>query len=273
MDRLREFTRPTGEEELMNVDYPTPRLRVGIKEAAALAVLLLLALFSWLGIRGMNPEPHTPTPAAIGSQLESPAADDALASSLSEDLGEQGMPTTGPADMTGSPAPQQEADVVVSVVGEVLHPGLVTLAPGARVADALAIAVPREEAQLQSLNLAQKLNDGEQVHVSTHLPEAPGPGIAGASSPPGASSNGAVSGVIGTGHDNDLPDKEAAGKVSLNTADAAELMTLSGVGEKTAAAILAHRETIGGFHTIEQLQEVKGIGPAKFEAIREQITL
>ena len=63
------------------------------------------------------------------------------------------------------------------------------------------------------------------------------------------------------------------GAVSLNSADAAELTTLQGVGEVTAAAIVEHRESIGGFTSIDQLTEVRGIGPAKLEALRDQVTL
>ena len=61
--------------------------------------------------------------------------------------------------------------------------------------------------------------------------------------------------------------------VSLNSATAAELTTLPGVGEATAAAIVAHREANGPFTTVEQLMDVRGIGPAKFEAMREQVGL
>lgn len=254
IDRLREFTRPTGEEDLMDVDYPTPRVRVGLREAAVVAGILLLLFFGWLGwsgIRAPGSGPETPTPAAMGVPLDQVTV--GTPETVPTGTEEQ---EAVPAGMTGTLAPAPE-EVVVSVVGEVLHPGLVTLAPGARVADALALAVPRDAAELQSLNLAQKLKDGEQVHVSDQAPEVPASGIE------GVTSEGSLTG--GTGSD-------ATGKISLNAADTAELMTLSGVGEKTAAAIIAHREAIGGFQSIEQLQEVKGIGPAKFAALRDQIS-
>lgn len=63
------------------------------------------------------------------------------------------------------------------------------------------------------------------------------------------------------------------GGVSLNSASAVELTALPGVGPATAAAIVAHREATGGFRNIEQLLDVKGIGPAKFESLRDAVTL
>ena len=63
------------------------------------------------------------------------------------------------------------------------------------------------------------------------------------------------------------------GGVSINSATAQELTQLDGVGEKTAEAIVAYREQHGGFQSIDDLQEIKGIGPAKFEALKGQVTL
>ena len=59
----------------------------------------------------------------------------------------------------------------------------------------------------------------------------------------------------------------------MNTASAQDLTELPGVGEATAAAIVAHRESIGSFTSVEQLLDVKGIGPAKFEAIKDLVSL
>ena len=55
--------------------------------------------------------------------------------------------------------------------------------------------------------------------------------------------------------------------------DRADLIALSGVGEKTAAAIIAHRDSIGGYTSVEQLKDVKGIGPAKYAELEKQVTL
>lgn len=136
--------------------------------------------------------------------------------------------------------------VVVAVVGEVANPGLMTLNEGSRIADALQIAQPLPHADLLAHNQAQLLVDGQQIVVQA----------VGAAPPAAAAS-----------------DSGGAGVVSLNSATAAELTTLPGVGEATAAAIVAHREANGPFTTVEQLMDVRGIGPAKFEAMRAQVGL
>lgn len=136
--------------------------------------------------------------------------------------------------------------VVVAVVGEVANPGLMTLNEGSRIADALQIAQPLPHADLLAHNQAQLLVDGQQIVVQA----------VGAAPPAAAAS-----------------DSGGAGVVSLNSATAAELTALPGVGEATAAAIVAHREANGPFTTVEQLMDVRGIGPAKFEAMRAQVGL
>lgn len=206
-ERIKELTRPTGEEDLLAVRYPEPRVRIPVKQAAAAAGVVLLAVGGWAATR------------------------------------------TGPSETDG-PSWEQVADptevagsVVVSVVGEVENSGLITLNNGARVADALQVARPLPGADLVSINHAQLLVDGQQIHVQAAgaAPAAPGGG--------------------------------APGVVSINTADVAELTTLSGIGEATAAAIVAHREANGPFATVDQLTDVKGIGPAKLEALRDQVGL
>ena len=117
---------------------------------------------------------------------------------------------------------------------------------GSRIADALQMAQPLPHADLLAHNQAQLLVDGQQIVVQA----------VGAAPPAAASS-----------------DSGGAGVVSLNSATAAELTALPGVGEATAAAIVAHREANGPFTTVEQLMDVRGIGPAKFEAMREQVGL
>ncbi|MGP6172587.1 ComEA family DNA-binding protein [Corynebacterium sp. A21] len=252
VDRLREFTRPTGEESLMDVAYPTPRFRVGLREAAVVTVILLVALVGWVGFRALADPPPSGEAVLAGQNLipGTPGPAGGADESTGGFLG-------GPAaSSTAEPEEKVAEEVVVSVVGEVAHPGLVTLAPGARVADALAVAVPLPGAELRTLNHAQRLNDGEQINV---LVDSPGEVL--------------TSGVIGGAPDPGTSETTPAGGISLNKATQQELMELDGVGEKTAAAILAYREQIGGFTAIEQLQEVKGIGPAKFAAIQDLVTL
>ncbi|MER0081375.1 ComEA family DNA-binding protein [Corynebacterium sp. KPL2861] len=210
-ERLREFTQPTGEEELLHVDYPRPRVRISRWQACAVAILVVVGVIIWLGLSSRNSD-------------------------------ESGMPE--PAAMESTTA--EPSEIVVSVVGEVAAPGLKTLEPGARVADALAAATPLPEAETMTLNQAQRLADGQQLHV---LPQ--GAPLA------------------------DAPSAAPAGgdKVSLNSATAAELTDLSGVGEVTAEAIVSFREERGGFQDVEELLEVSGIGPAKFAKLKDNVQL
>ena len=223
-ERLREFTQPTGEEELLAVDYPRPRLRISSWQACAMAVLLVIGVVVWLGINARSEE-------------------------------SSGMPE--PAALSDAPS-EEPSEIIVSVIGEVAEPGLKTLEPGARVADALDAAQPLPGAETMALNHAQQLSDGQQLHIlpsGAAPPPAPGepaPASDNSSSPGGSAS--------GSG-------------VSLNSATAEELTELKGVGEVTAQAIVAYREEHGGFKDVEELLEVSGIGPAKLEQLKDQVQL
>lgn len=151
----------------------------------------------------------------------------------------------GPVD---SPGPSG-AVVVVHVVGAVTTPGVLTLAEGARVADALTAAGgPLPSADLTGVNLARVLVDGEQVVVPL-----PGQAAAPVPQPPGAAPGG------------------AAAVVDLNTADVAALDGLPGIGPVLAQRIVDHRERIGGFTSVEELAEVPGIGPALLDGVRDLV--
>ncbi|MFM9034298.1 MAG: ComEA family DNA-binding protein, partial [Mycobacterium sp.] len=161
-------------------------------------------------------------------------------------------PPPGPAP--GAPVDQQ---VVVSVVGLVGQPGLVTLTPGARVADAVSAAGgPLHGADTIGLNLARRLADGEQIVVGIAAP-AGRPPVLGSSAGPAA----------------EVPVAPAApakpvGPIDLNTATAEQLDALPGVGPVTASAIVAWRTANGRFSAVDQLAEIDGIGPARLEKLR-----
>jgi competence protein ComEA len=150
---------------------------------------------------------------------------------------------------------------VVHVVGQVKRPGLVRLAPGARVADAIAAAGgAKSTADLSLLNLARPVVDGEQVHVP-RPGESPAVG-AGAGAAGGAGAVGAGGGGAGGG-----------GLVNLNTADLAALDTLPGVGPVLAQRILDWRAEHGRFTSVEELGEVSGIGEKLYAQIRPKVTV
>jgi competence protein ComEA len=141
--------------------------------------------------------------------------------------------------------------VVVHVVGRVRRPGVVTLAPGARVAEAVAAAGGvAAGAAVQRINLARVLVDGEQLQVPGPDDPIPAPG-------PGS---GSASGA-GPGPGADQP-------VDLNTATEAELDRLPGVGPVTAARIIAWRREHRRFTRVEELAEVDGIGAKMLERLR-----
>lgn len=139
--------------------------------------------------------------------------------------------------------------VVVHVAGAVAAPGVHELPAGSRVIDAVqASGGLTPDADAGAVNLAAPLADGSQVYVP-RVGEVP---------PPAA---------LGTGDG----AAEAPGPVDLNTADAALLETLPGVGPATAAAIVDHRERHGPFASVEGLLEVRGIGEAKLAALRDLV--
>jgi competence protein ComEA len=150
----------------------------------------------------------------------------------------------------------------VHVSGAVAKPGLVEVADGARVFDAIAQAGGvTAEAREGGVNLARFVVDGEQILVPRADDPAAAPGPDPASSASGSS---AASGAA-------LPG--AGGKVNLNTATAAELETLPRVGPSMSAKILAWRAENGAFSSIEDLNDVDGVGDKTFESLKDLVTL
>jgi competence protein ComEA len=151
------------------------------------------------------------------------------------------VPSASGSAVIATPASPSPGPLVVHVVGEVRRPGLVRLAPGSRVADALSAAGGLVAGGSSGgLNLARPVVDGEQIVVTAEAVAAP------ASSVPGSG---------------------AGSVVDLNTATVADLDTLPGVGPVLAARILEWREQHGRFAAVEQLREVSGIGARTFERL------
>ncbi|OBK19475.1 ComEA family DNA-binding protein [Mycobacterium asiaticum] len=165
-----------------------------------------------------------------------------------------------------SPVPSAGSDrpVVVSVVGLVHKPGLVTLTPGARIADALQAAGGAVDgADTIGLNMARPLGDGEQIVVGLAPPSGK-PTVLGSSISTGSPS-GSTPAPTTSGKPRSAPPAEV---VDLNSATREQLDALPGVGPVTAAAIVAWRQAHGRFATVDQLAEVDGIGPARLGKLR-----
>jgi competence protein ComEA len=141
--------------------------------------------------------------------------------------------------------------------------GLVTLAPGARIADALQAAGGAVNgADTIGLNMARPVGDGEQIVVGL----APAPGQPAALGSSVASGTSPVPGPRGPASGTVKP--KAGEALDLNTATVEQLDGLPGVGPVTAAAIVAWRQANGKFTSVDQLADVDGIGPARLEKLR-----
>lgn len=154
-----------------------------------------------------------------------------------------------------SPTP---AGLVVQVSGAVVNPGLVHLADGARVDDAIrAAGGASAEADLAQLNLARRMSDGERLVV----PKLGDPTQAAAAAPTGRAAQTRV------------PTATPVLNVNINTASADELNRLPGIGPALAQRIIDYRQTNGPFLKAEDIMKVKGIGPAEFGAIKNVIVV
>jgi competence protein ComEA len=162
------------------------------------------------------------------------------------------LPTAAPPP---TPAPTATlAPLRVYLTGEVAQPGVFELPPGSIVEDAvLAAGGFTERAEVEALNLAQRLADGMHIHVPVRGEAATIPPISGGDEPP----DGATGQPL---------------LVNINTATAEELAALPGIGPAIAEAIIAYRQDNGFFTTTEQVMDVPGIGESKYEQIRGLIT-
>jgi competence protein ComEA len=160
-----------------------------------------------------------------------------------------GTPASGVAGQDDhTDADRGPAQLVIHVAGLVHTPGVVRLARGARVLDALeAAGGARDGVDLTNLNLARPVTDGEQVLVGVTPP-------AGAATTPGTGDTGSA-------------------LVNLNTATTEQLEALPGIGPALAGRILAWREDHGRFTSVDELQEVSGIGPARFAELADLVTV
>jgi competence protein ComEA len=195
---------------------------------AGLLAAIVLVVWTWLDRPRVTPIPSRPTSSTTTTRSPAPS------------------PAVGEVAATSS-------TVVVSVVGLVARPGLVTLPTGSRVADAVSAAgglLP--DADAASVNMAAVVADGQQVAIGV-------PGAVGAGAEAGSGSGASAT--------------DAAGPVNLNTATAAQLDTLPGIGPVLAQRIVDYRSQQGRFTTVDQLDDVPGIGPALYGRLAGSVTV
>jgi competence protein ComEA len=213
------------------------------RQSAAVALVVLLALggagILWLR-GGAQPAGAAPDPGGGGAAPVDGAGPGGT------------LPTVAPG---GSTARTTGATVAVHVAGRVRHPGVVELPPGSRVMDAISAAGGvTAGADLDAVNLARKLVDGEQIRVAARGEHLAPPAAAPGQSVPGQGAT--VPGAL----------------VDLNTASAEQLDALPGVGQVTVARIIAYRQA-HPFRTVEELRQVDGIGDRRFAQLKDLVTV
>ena len=157
---------------------------------------------------------------------------------------------------------EDKEKIAVHITGEVKKEGIIYLNQGARIVDAIdAAGGETEEADLSQVNLAYELQDGQKIYIpnkkekiSQYITENSGTNV-----------------IIEDS--NTSTQKGGSGKVNINTANQSELDRLPGIGPSLAERIIEYREENGNFKNIEDLQNVKGIGDAKFADIKDKVTV
>jgi competence protein ComEA len=217
--------------------------RRGAAAVAAAAVLAAAVTLVWVFAARPHSDAVDPTG---GGDIGGGAPPSAAPAPSGTSAGRLDAPSSSPS----------AAAVVVDVAGRVRHPGVYRLPAGSRVNDALrAAGGALPGVQLSTVNLAAKLTDGQQIVVGL-------PGAASAGGPPPGVAGGS-SGSAGA----------PAGPVNLNAASLEQLDALPGVGPVLAQHILDWRAAHGQFSSVDQLNDVSGIGPAKFAALRELVSV
>jgi len=240
--------RSTGADPLAALRAPSPptavdRARAAIRRippdarpwAMGLALVLVLAVIAFVVGAGMV------SSAGGGSSTSADGGDAAVAALPFAGTGT--APTTVPVPST----------LVVHAAGGVARPGVYRLDVGSRVGDLLTAAGGvAADGDLDRLNLAATLADGARIYVP-RLGQADIPQPAETDTPAGAPGGGA---------------RSDSGPIDLNRATADQLESLPGVGPSIAAAIIDHRERKGPFGSVDELVDVRGIGPARLEQLR-----
>ncbi|WP_106848321.1 ComEA family DNA-binding protein [Blastococcus sp. Marseille-P5729] len=213
------------------------RVSIGVFVVVAVLTAAATALVTWL---------LRPAGTAVEGAATTIAAADERADP-DEPGGETASAAASPASTSSAPGV-----LVVAVVGSVNVPGLVTLPEGARVSDAIEAAggaLPGTD--LSTLNIARKVADGEQIVVGL-----PGPPVDSGTSEPQPTANGGSTALV-----------------DINSANVTQLDELPGIGPVLAQRIVDFREENGPFKSVEELENVSGVGPAVLAKVKDLVTV
>jgi competence protein ComEA len=268
--------RPRPRVLTVPVAFRGARVAVSVRAVVAFLVVLVVAVvfFAVRVARAQQAAAPQPVPAGEGV-VGRTSVPSAFASSSAEAAG-GATPATGDGSTTAAAVARGSPGrlLVVDVIGQVARPGVVTVADGSRVVDVLAAAggaLPG--ADVQRLNLARQVADGEQVFVPKPG-ETPPILLGGLSASAGASgASGVGGGVGGAAGASSSGDTASNTLVNLNTATLAALDTLPGVGPVLAQRVLDWRVQHGRFTSVDELGEVSGIGDKLLEQIRPKVTV
>ncbi|MDD6211664.1 MAG: helix-hairpin-helix domain-containing protein [Clostridiales bacterium] len=241
--------------------------------------VLLMAAFAFLALGGGIGRQGSQEKTLPGQELSSdypeteeqetdPASAEMQAAD--SDTGVSGTDISDTAAAVEGMAENQASEICVHVCGYVQRSGVYALAAGSRVRDAVNAAGGfKKDADREYWNLAETVMDGEQIRIPS-LEEASSMEADGKGSAAGNGSSNEKG--AGSGTDTGRIDS-ADSLVNLNTAGKEELMTLTGIGEMRADAIISYRENSGPFTSIEEIMNVSGIKEASFQKIKDHITV
>lgn len=205
-----------------------------------------------------------------------PAADNSalLSSSQSMEASSQSLQSSSVSSVAASSSSASSvasAEVVCDISGAVKHQGVYRLKNGARLEDLIKKAGGlTKDAQLKAINRSQLLKDQDKIYIpgKGDKVEAAQTANSAAASAPAASTSASSSSVSSS-----TSGAASGDLINLNTATAADLQKLNGIGEKKAEQIIAYRQEKGSFKSIDELKEVSGIGDKTFAAIKDQLTI